>query len=550
MRLPSLNEFIPAIAIAIDEQFGKRQRLVENKRIKYFHEDPTFRQALEEASWELNPTGMQVFFDKIELYEKRRDCTELMEDGRVMEKYSTVDGLYDVDGNKCSCSAFGQHFYCRHIIFFRVQRRLQIFQLSSFHPSLHKSSDGKSPLKEAENRRINPDSPPSPGLKVVKEALFKRKPPTQAKKYNTAFDVVKEIAEILALYEEKRFDIGLEASKNFIRLLRSGLPDTLVKFLKSPTMYTLVSSNKMQPIVIEDDDDEPTSTQERDVRGISSSLSQSYNLSQGATSSQPLQGVDQSAENTGVGVGRIDPGHTAPRGYQAQESVVQLAHGYREIPERHRRYFTPDCVVKTIRGTGGCAYAAVCHKLLSDQDQFRLFREACHNFLIRVWNMMQIARFMVFPFPITVISDDADQVKVIQIESENQYLDFLKKPESLTSFSESNIEIQNMSNVLNVDIHVFTYSQTECYTQVFKPMPHITSWSEWAFPSNDGLNTVVLYHQEHTHFETIVSRSEAILPAQRQSTLKRKKFSEAFDEWPELPDVFESSFDEINLSPD
>jgi hypothetical protein len=70
-RLPTLHEFIPAISRAIDTQFGGRQRLVENKRIRYFHTDKMIRKALEDASWELNPVGMKTFYDTILLFEKR-----------------------------------------------------------------------------------------------------------------------------------------------------------------------------------------------------------------------------------------------------------------------------------------------------------------------------------------------------------------------------------------------------------------------------------------------------------------------------------------------
>ena len=69
-RLPTLNDLIPAIGKAIDQQFGSRQRLVENKRIQYYHADKIMHQALEEASWELNPTGMKVFYEKINMYGK------------------------------------------------------------------------------------------------------------------------------------------------------------------------------------------------------------------------------------------------------------------------------------------------------------------------------------------------------------------------------------------------------------------------------------------------------------------------------------------------
>ena len=121
--MPSLTELIPAIAKAIDQQFGARQRLVENKRIQIYHSDRRMSQTLEEASWELNPTGMKIFHDQIKMFDKREEYMEIQEDLRVKEVYQTGENLYDVDGFKCSCSTFLQHLYCRHIIFYRIKNQ-------------------------------------------------------------------------------------------------------------------------------------------------------------------------------------------------------------------------------------------------------------------------------------------------------------------------------------------------------------------------------------------------------------------------------------------
>ena len=61
-RLPTLDEFIPAISKALDQQFGGRHVLVENKRIQYYHKDTRMKEALQKASWVLNPIGMQLLY--------------------------------------------------------------------------------------------------------------------------------------------------------------------------------------------------------------------------------------------------------------------------------------------------------------------------------------------------------------------------------------------------------------------------------------------------------------------------------------------------------
>ena len=173
-------------------------------------------------------------------------------------------------------------------------------------------------------------------------------------------------------------------------------------------------------------------------------------------------------------------------------SPPRHSHRCREISifiDKHRSSFKKDCCIKTIKGTGGCGYAAVTYKLYLDEDQFDVFRQSCHEFLVRVWRLMVWSIFVVYPFPVTVMTEFGS--KTIPMNSEQEYLKFFSTRESLNSFSESNVEIQNMANMLNIDIHVFSYSETDFFwNRVYTPMPEITKWSEWAFPANDGLNPI------------------------------------------------------------
>ena len=53
---------LPTISKALDQQFGGRHVLVENKRIQYYHKDTRMKEALQKASWVLNPIGMQLLY--------------------------------------------------------------------------------------------------------------------------------------------------------------------------------------------------------------------------------------------------------------------------------------------------------------------------------------------------------------------------------------------------------------------------------------------------------------------------------------------------------
>ena len=338
-RLPSLTELIPAITKAIDQQFGTRQRLVENKRIKFHHSDKRMDDALEEASWDLNPTGMKIFYDKINMFEMRREFMEVQEDGRTKETYTSGEKLYEVDGFKCTCSTFAQYFYCRHMVFFRVMKNLTINDKQAFNPYLQKSSK----RMESQPNRITTDSedlsPPSPGLDMIMEhARNQKKPRTQAKKYNTAFDVGKELAEIISVYEEETFENYLECSKNFVKMLRKGLPGNVSKYLNNPEnfdIYPKSEVNSGENVTLPD-----TTETGYDCEPENDDTNIQEECPNNVENIQDCQSVF------------IDQDDTVP-------DLPYRNTGFREIPAIHKKEFTPNSVIKTIKATRGCGYGAV-----------------------------------------------------------------------------------------------------------------------------------------------------------------------------------------------
>ena len=61
----------------------------------------------------------------------------------------------------------------------------------------------------------------------------KTKRMTKALKFNKAF-VAKVQSEILSQQNQRTFDEHLKASKNFLSLLKKGLPEELMNYLDSP----------------------------------------------------------------------------------------------------------------------------------------------------------------------------------------------------------------------------------------------------------------------------------------------------------------------------
>ena len=86
-KTPTLSEFIPAIGKIIQQQFRNRQIRCDNKRLVIFHESPKFQEALESASWKLNPLGLSVFHQAILMYEKKK-ANMTCENGVLYEKYT------------------------------------------------------------------------------------------------------------------------------------------------------------------------------------------------------------------------------------------------------------------------------------------------------------------------------------------------------------------------------------------------------------------------------------------------------------------------------
>ena len=221
----------------MDRRFLERKLLVGNKRIKYFHKVPIFQEALNEASWQLNPVGIKLLFECIKLAEKCWESMQ-MEDQGILETFSNGQTkVYHTSGVDCDCSYYRQMFFCRHIIFSRVNLSLPIFDQSVFHSCLLKDCSSSSDQQIYNQENSDFAAPLSPGMNMVlSENKKKRRNPSQSKKFNTALDVGREMAEILSSYDLDTFNESLEAVQLFLKQLRRGGVDPrIMDLLKSPT---------------------------------------------------------------------------------------------------------------------------------------------------------------------------------------------------------------------------------------------------------------------------------------------------------------------------
>ena len=113
-----------------------------------------------------------------------------------------------------------------------------------------------SPQNEFNDEESDFEAPPSPTEVDVNEPLSpegqimreeeKTKRMTKALKFNKAFDVAKVQSEILSQQNQRTFDEHLKASKNFLSLLKHGLPEELTNYLDSPMRYSITEESDLE----------------------------------------------------------------------------------------------------------------------------------------------------------------------------------------------------------------------------------------------------------------------------------------------------------------
>ena len=124
-----------------DRSHGIKARLltVQSKRIVIHHEKQHFKEALDQASYHLNSSGMHIFYDTLKLMENRSHLLKLDEkDGVIIESYDGrfskgYIGNYTTNGTSSSCSGFRSSHLCRHVLFYRESMNMPMFAKKKFH---------------------------------------------------------------------------------------------------------------------------------------------------------------------------------------------------------------------------------------------------------------------------------------------------------------------------------------------------------------------------------------------------------------------------------
>ena len=143
---------------------------------------------------------MELFHETLKQMEQGQHLLAIKDD-KVVETYDGREtkvyiGEYETDGDCCSCSHYKNKLFCRHLLFFREQMALPMFETSMFH-RIHLTEgttgaiyDEDEQLVVIDNNDVTHHEPVSPGTaELLLEEREKKIRWSKQLKFNKAFDV-------------------------------------------------------------------------------------------------------------------------------------------------------------------------------------------------------------------------------------------------------------------------------------------------------------------------------------------------------------------------
>ena len=124
----------------------------QRKDMQIYDQDPIIQQEFRKAALDLNQTGCPAFKQSVDLMRKQEDKMIIMDSGvkdmfkdeddseeaDYKEKIVMKEKIYATTEEKCNCTRWHQdQFPCRHILFLRKEKKLQLFKKSTFVEYFH-----------------------------------------------------------------------------------------------------------------------------------------------------------------------------------------------------------------------------------------------------------------------------------------------------------------------------------------------------------------------------------------------------------------------------
>ena len=210
-----------------------------------------------------------------------------------------------------------------------------------------------------------------------------------------------------------------------------------------------------------------------------------------------------------------------PSRQRSQVIQGQLPALYSEIPSKIRKEFSfwPNCVMRKIAGTGGCLYGCIAHLLYDDESMFREIRRQLHSFLKDTWDLIGWAENIENQMPLVNLTT-AGVAEPFSIQSVPEWLEFLQTERSLTTYTELEVESQNIANFFGITLNVFCYDKRTIraarsdkfgntrpgYWLTYQPMELVYQKSPYRGSWNLPYTNVVVCNEINPHFNVIVDR--------------------------------------------
>ena len=133
--------------------------------------------------------------------------------------------------------------------------------------------------------------------------------------------------------------------------------------------------------------------------------------------------------------------------------IISSQTNIRNVREEHCHLIPKDHGVYPIPGDGSCFFGSLAAHIYQDETQVSILRRLCHYFMVENWWYFQF--FIPLPFMETV-GVGAESYRIC-LDTEEEFKRLFLSDDSLTCFSNSQVDIAIVANLFNMNIGVFTY---------------------------------------------------------------------------------------------
>ena len=122
-----------------DERLDERLLKTQRKIMVPFHSNPMVKELLSKAAAHLGATGVRGLKKAMDLMQQTKENMVVLEDVGVKESFSEGEPkTYKTTAEKCDCTLWKQFLHpCKHILLWRQEHNLDLFQKDIFNDSYH-----------------------------------------------------------------------------------------------------------------------------------------------------------------------------------------------------------------------------------------------------------------------------------------------------------------------------------------------------------------------------------------------------------------------------